>query len=335
MTREELFRAVGEVPEDQIGAAETVKKQARPWRRFGALAACLAVLVTAAAAAPWMNRGQPDWNHILYSFNPGAAKGETDGGGDAGGGDLDGSDYWAEVPVRPGHPSHPDYSIDVEIGQMSGPGTDAGMMGASSCVAWKSPEELFAEDTAIFRGIVRETHYFQVSMGAFNRGEIKIPVYCTRALVEVTDAIRGNLTEGDVYSLLWLGAKGYMSTSLIGPLEELDVGGEAIFMPVWTDRDTGWKEGDSYFCYADLAELYLSEGTRYVFADTAEGVAFDRGTYAEIAEAESLDEIAGYIRGMVEAPEQSRLAANPAEMQEEAPQTPPSAGPDGGRAAEE
>ena len=33
MTREELFRAVGEVREDQIEAAETVKRQTHPWRR--------------------------------------------------------------------------------------------------------------------------------------------------------------------------------------------------------------------------------------------------------------------------------------------------------------
>ena len=33
MTKEELFRAVGEVREDQIEAAEIVKKQIHPWRR--------------------------------------------------------------------------------------------------------------------------------------------------------------------------------------------------------------------------------------------------------------------------------------------------------------
>ena len=48
MTREELFRAVGEVREDQIEAAEVTKRQTHPWRRFGALAACLALVVTVA-----------------------------------------------------------------------------------------------------------------------------------------------------------------------------------------------------------------------------------------------------------------------------------------------
>ena len=46
MTREELFRAVGEVREDQImDAAEKPNKTAIRWRRYGALAACLMVVL--------------------------------------------------------------------------------------------------------------------------------------------------------------------------------------------------------------------------------------------------------------------------------------------------
>lgn len=297
MTREELFRAVGEVREDQIEAAGIVKKQVCPWRRLGALAACLALVVTA-AAVPWGNRGQPDWKSIIYSFNPAAAGG---GGADAGGGaysgGLDGTLYWTDDPIRP---THPDYSEDVEIGELSGPGKDAGRMGLSADAPWLTPEELFAQDTVIFRGTVRELKYFEVNMGMFNQGVIGLSVYYTRAIVEVTDSIRGGLTVGENYSLLWLGAKGYMTTSLIGPLEDLDTGSEAIFMPIRTGQETGWRERSSYFCYADLAELYLGEGERYVFADTGDGLEFGRDAYPELAEAETLDEVAAYIRGMVE-----------------------------------
>lgn len=309
MTREELFRAVGEVREDQIEAAETVKKQSRSWRRLAALAACLA-LVVAAAAFPWRSRGQPQWSHIIYSFNPGVVKEFSEDAGNTGsGGDLDGVDYWTDSPTRP---SHPDYSAGVEIGEMDGPGSNSGMMGLSSCAAWLSPEEIFAQDTEIFRGTVRELQYYQVELDA-----VGMRTYYTRCLVEVTDPIRGSLKAGETYSLLWLGAKGYMTTSLIGPLEDLDVGSEAIFMPIRTDRDTGWKEGDSYFCYADLAELYLGEGMRYVFAGTGEGLAFDRSVYPELAEAETLDEVAAYIREAVE-----KEAAQPAAVPP-VPQTDP------------
>lgn len=306
MTREELFRAVGEVREDQIEAAEIVKKQIHPWRRFGALAACLALIVTVTAASGVSETWQ--WKAIVKSFNPAIEvgedpdswkavvepfhPGETDSGGGAAAGGLDGSDYWTDKPNRP---THPDWSSGVEIGQLSGPGSGETMTGVSACLAWLSPEEIFAQDTAIFRGTVRELHYFIVEPDGGPMEQ-----YYTRAVVEVTDSIRGNLTAGETYSLLWLGARGYMSTSISGPLEDLDVGGEAIFMPARTDRDTGWREGDRYFCYADLADYYLSEGQRYVFADTADGLDFDRTAYPDIAPAETLDEVAAYIRGEIE-----------------------------------
>ena len=307
MTREELFRAVGEVREDQIEAAEIVKKQIHPWRRFGALAACLALVVTAAAAPELREADHWKWTAIVKSFNPGAEAGEdpdvwkaavrpfdpgeADSGGETAAGGLDGSDYWTDNPNRP---THPDYSAGVEIGQLSGPGSGDEMIGMSSCLAWLSPEEIFAQDTVIFRGTVRELHYFMVEPDA---GPMER--YYTRALVEVTDSIRGGLKAGETYSLLWLGARGYMSTSISGALEDLDVGSDAVFMPIRTGQDTGWREGERYFCYADLAEFYLSEGTRYVFADTAEGLVFDRSTYEEIAGAETLDEIAAYIREQI------------------------------------
>lgn len=337
MTREELFRAVGEVREDQIEAAEIVKRQTHPWRRFGALAACLALIVTVTAAA---GLGEADkWKAIVKSFNPDAEVEEdpdswktlirpfnpwaSDSGGEAAAGGLDGTDYQTDNPNRP---THPDWSTGVEIGQLSGPGNGDMMIGVSSCLAWLPPEDIFAQETAIFRGTVRELHYFMVEADG-----MPMEQYYTRAIVEVTYSIRGDLTEGETYSLLWLGARGYMSTSISGALEDLDVGSDAIFMPIQTNRDTGWKHGDSYFCYADLADYYLEEGVRFVLADTAEGPAFDRSTFADIADAETLDEITAYIRDMTG--ERTQPAAEPAVPQTEPSKTvnsgPSAPGPDG------
>lgn len=307
MTKEELFRAVGEVREDQIEAAEIVKKQIHPWRRFGALAACLALVLAVGAAAAELREGVL-WKSIVWSFNPGAEVEEdpdswkdlirpfnpwaSDSGGEAAAGGLDGSDYWTDDPVRP---SRPDYSTGVEIGQLSGPGSGDTMAGMSACLAWLSPEEIFAQNTAIFRGTVRELEYYRVEPEAGGPA-----LYYTRATVEVTDSIRGDLAEGETCSLLWLGVKGYLSTSISGALEDLDADGDAIFMPIPTDQSTGWQEGDSYFCYADLADYYLGEGQRYVFADTAEDLDFDRSTYSDLETAETLDDVAAYIRERLE-----------------------------------
>ena len=65
MTREELFRAVGEVREDQImDAAEKPNKTAIRWRRYGALAACLAVVLAGAFGLNrWLHTG---WDLPAY-----------------------------------------------------------------------------------------------------------------------------------------------------------------------------------------------------------------------------------------------------------------------------
>lgn len=327
MTREELFRAVGEVREDQIEEAETVKKQVRPWRRVGALAACLALIVTATATTAAELREADRWKAIIGSFNP-AIEVEEDpdqwpvlvqpfnpaadsGGAAAGGaGDMDGCDYShpADRPLRP------DWSTGVEIGELAGPGDGETMLGMSACLAWMSEEEILAQNTVIFRGTMQDLQYYVVSGGL-------IELYYTRALVEVTDSIRGDLTKGETVALLYLGAKGYMSTSISGPLEDLDVGSDAIFMPIRTNRDTGRQEGGSYFCYADLAELYLSEGMRYVFADTGEGLNFERSTYPALETAETLDEVAAYIRDMIGETERTQPAAVPVTPQTEPSET--------------
>lgn len=303
MTREELFRAVGEVREDQITEAET-KRKSRPWRRYGLLtAACLALAVTAVSAAPWI-REQPQWKSIIGSFNPAVQIEQSDGG------DLDGSDYRTDGETRPA--AH--YSTGVEIGELAGPGNGEGNMAAASCLAWLSPEEILARDSEIFRGTVRSLRYFQVDMGGFGG------FYYTVANVEVTDPIRSGLEAGKTCTVLYPGARGYLTTSISGPLEDLDVGDEAIFMPIRTDEETGWQEGGSYFCYADLGEFYLSEGLRFVFADTEDGLEFERGVYEEIAEAETLDEVAAYLREMLER-ETAQPAAAPGET---APEIDPS-----------
>ena len=267
MTAKELFLAVGEVPEEQIAEAETMRKRKPAWLRYGAAAACLAVLLAAALYREPMSTGRRD-----------------------AGGEPDGTEYTLDGrPVS----SPENHSVGAEIGQLAGPGDLETPGAVSSCadVEWLSPEEIFAMDTEIFRGTVRETQYYVVDLGVGG-------FYYTRALVEVTDPIRSQMPSGSVCSLLFMGARGYMSTSLDGPLASLEEGSDAIFMPIRTGPDTGRRDGERYFCYADLAELYLSEGMRFVFLDTGEGLDFSRSTYEDL-EAEDLDQAAAYIRDML------------------------------------
>lgn len=275
MTREELFRAVGEVREDQImDAAEKPNKTATRWRRYGALAACLAVVLAGAFGLNrWLHTG---WDLPAYE----SAQESADG------------------------PLAPQYSVGAEIREIDGSGADhwwnqlfdkSDREESTADVIWLSPEEILNLDTVIFRGTVTGLRYFEVTVGGLEE------TY-TVASVEVSDCLRGDLAAGDTYNVAYRGGPG-VTTSLSGDLENLEVGSEAIFMPYVATPETGWSSGDSYFCYADLAELYMDEGRRFLFLDTSDGVSYASEVYdipASNGESVTLDDVAAYLRGLLE-----------------------------------
>ena len=270
MTREELFRAVGEVREDQITeAAEMPNKAAPRWRRYGALAACLAVVLAGAFGVSRLGIG-------------GASDQET-------------------VQESADAPAAPQYSVGAEIREIDSSGWSWGGLfngGASSdaSLAWLDPEEILALDTAVFRGTVTGLRYYEVTLGGGTS--------CyTVASVEVSDCLRGDLAAGDTYNVLYAGIPGRMSTSISGDLENLEVGSEAVFMPYPATADTGWRSGEDWFCYADLAELYFDEGIRFLFLDTGDGVSYASDVYdipASSGETVTLDDVTAYLRELLE-----------------------------------
>lgn len=273
MTREELFRAVGEVREDQImDAAEKPNKTAIRWRRYGALAACLAVVLAGAFGVSRLGIG-------------GVSDQET-------------AQESADAPAAP------QYSVGTEIREIDGSGADhwwnqlfdkSDREESTADVIWLSPEEILNLDTVIFRGTVTGLRYFEVTVGGLEE------TY-TVASVEVSDCIRGDLAAGDTYNVAYRGGPG-VTTSISGDLENLAVGSEAVFMPYVATPDTGWRSGDDYFCYADLAELYMDEGRRFLFLDTGDGVSYAAEVYdipASSGETVTLDDVTAYLRGLLE-----------------------------------
>lgn len=273
MTREELFRAVGEVREDQImDAAEKPNKTAIRWRRYGALAACLAVVLAGAFGVSRLGIG-------------GVSDQET-------------AQESADAPAAP------QYSVGAEIREIDGSGADhwwnqlfdkSDREESTADVIWLSPEEILNLDTVIFRGTVTGLRYFEVTVGGLEE------TY-TVASVEVSDCIRGDLAAGDTYNVAYRGGPG-VTTSISGDLENLEEGSEAVFMPYVATPDTGWRSGDDYFCYADLAELYMDEGRRFLFLDTGDGVSYASEVYdipASSGETVTLDDVTAYLRGLLE-----------------------------------
>lgn len=269
MTREELFRAVGEVREDQImDAAEKPNKTAIRWRRYGALAACLAVVLAGAFGLNrWLHTG---WDLPAYE----SAQESADG------------------------PLAPQYSVGAEIREIDGSGWGGlfnGGVSSDASLVWLDLDEILAMDTVIFRGTVTGLRYFEVTVGGLEE------TY-TVASVEVSDCIRGDLAAGDTYNVAYRGGPG-VTTSISGDLENLEEGSEAVFMPYVATSDTGWRSGDDYFCYADLAELYMDEGRRFLFLDTGDGVSYASEVYdipAADGETVTLADVTAYLRGLLE-----------------------------------
>ena len=151
MTREELFRAVGEVREDQIADADTGKKKTFPWRRYGAAAACLALLLAGGTALTRLHHTETD------PGEPESAAAEQDAG-------VDGSWYSAPEDTE----AKTAYSTGVEIGEaewMAAMKPPQRGNASAACLAWMTPEEILAKDTAVFRGTVRELRYYEVTGG--------------------------------------------------------------------------------------------------------------------------------------------------------------------------
>ena len=274
MTNQDLFRAVGEVREEQITDAEM--KKATHWHRYLAAAACFAVMLAALTLPGRLGHREST---------------------DQGAGDIDGSEYSTAGTVpesADAKPEQTEYSAGAEIGELDDryAAIKPPWSGDSSAsLAWLEPEEIFAMDTVIFRGTVQGLRYFRVKMGGQRMDY-------TVATVEVTDCVRGELAAGDICNILLPCAPG-RSISTAGDLERLVVGSDAVFLPCRATADTGWRSGEDYFCYADLAELYFDEGIRFLFLDTGEGLSFARDVYTDIADAETLDEVVDYLRAAV------------------------------------
>ena len=274
MTNQDLFRAVGEVREEQITDAEM--KKTTHWHRYLTAAACFAVMLAALVLPEQLGHRES---------------------ADQGAGDIDGNEYSTAGTVpesADAKPEQTEYSVGAEIGELDDryAAIKPPWSGDSSpSLAWLEPKEIFAMDTVIFRGTVQDLRYFRVKLDGATMDY-------TVASVEVTDCVRGGLEKRDIHNILLPCAPG-RSISTAGDLEKLEKGSDAVFMPYRVTVDTGWRSGEDYFCYADLAELYFGEGIRFLFLDTGEGLSFARDVYTDIAGAEMLDEVVDYLRATV------------------------------------
>lgn len=281
MKQEEISDALNYLEEDltaPVAAARLRERRKKHAALWGTLAACLVLAVTAFTLGRYYDRGVEE-NANLSAPEFAVADGESS---------LDGNDYSAGDG-----PAQPVYSVGVDFRELDGPPAADKIGQSEACLGWLEPEELFAMDTVIFRGIVRNIRYFQAKGG--------YDAYFSVAAVEILETYRGDLAVGDVYNIYLPVIPGTMTNSVAGGLDELTVGSEAIFMPYVATPESGWRSENVFFCYADVAELWFSEGERFLFLQTQDGVSYAEDVYdiPHDGEQVSLEDVAEYIRGML------------------------------------
>lgn len=283
MTREDLFKAVGQARDDQVTDANAPVQQKIPWRRYAALAACLALVLAGSFAlnrmqhTGWDNTGGDPAGQFAPDYTP--KPGESDIG-DA--------------------PAGLTYSTaDVTITKLTDEEANHLPLGAYDYVLEPmTAEELLSQPTVIFRGVVRNLQCYEANGEASTASGFC--AWFMVATVEVTESYRGDLAAGDIYNV-YLPSTPYDICSGAENLGRLRVGDEAIFMPYVVTPDVGRGIDDSFFSYADVAELYFSEGIRFLFRETENGVDYDYGAYDIPAAGETvtLDDVAAYLQNML------------------------------------
>lgn len=161
------------------------------------------------------------------------------------------------------------------------------------CLAWLSLEEIFAPETMIFRGTVRDIQNYDLS---FN-GDV-----VTRAIatVSVSEVLQGDVCVGaEIQILLPCPITGDIRISATEVTAQMRVDMEGIFMPKAYDADAYWEQNGAILYLQDLAPCGLWDGMRWVFLDTNRGLVFDKSVHEGAVNSESLDEIEDYIREQI------------------------------------
>lgn len=199
---------------------------------------------------------------------------------------------------------YPMYSVGVEINQIDKPLASTEQNESIADLVWLEPEEIFAMDTSIFRGIVQDMFYYETTGGYSS--------HFTVISVEVRDVYRGDMEKGSISKIYLPIVPGVVDNSIAGDLRNLEIGSEAIFMPYIATEEKGIPFGDAFFSYADVADYYFSEGERFIFLNTEEGVSYETNVYDITGEGNeveldnkiigntvTLDDVSEYIRDML------------------------------------
>lgn len=306
-----ILDALGELEDDLVAEAASYTKQKvswKYWREMGAAAACVAAILVMVKTVEYLPIGRTT-ESMVSSENTNQSEEKENityngtGNEENEAAVLEHSEgiVWELVISETENPKGSNKQEHAQLASSAESISDTNnvlnRVQAESCLAWLSPEEILAQGYDIFEGVVTGLQVYHVTG--------KIEQYFTVATIEVTDSIRGTQQNGNICEIYLPIAKVddmIMENSVSGDLDKLEVGSNAIFMPRTTSEDTGLGKKDlgEWLCYADFADYYFSEATRYLFLETESGVSYEKNVYEIPGENITLEDVAEYLRNLLE-----------------------------------
>ena len=170
---------------------------------------------------------------------------------------------------------------------------------SSSSLVYLTEEELFAEyshgyEIVIFGGTVKGVNNIVID---FNGHED----YRAIAEIEVNEVLRGSILTDSVVTVLLpapVNMDGYW-VSDTSVSSQITPGKSGYFMPMRYDETSVIMMNEATLVLSEIAEYGLSDGERWVFLETTEGLVFSRWAYESIAGAKTIDEVGQYIITMI------------------------------------
>lgn len=170
----------------------------------------------------------------------------------------------------------------------------SGIKTASDLVSLTEDEIFTSHNTAVFYGTIKSIHNIVIN---FN-GEKE---YNAIAGISVEKIYRGKLKQGEtVFVLLPCPIAAGLQVEDTGVVSRFKRDVKGIFMPTVYNKASVWECNGASVCLKDLADYGFSDGERYAFLETDEGLVFASWAFKSIENATTIDEIEAYILKMTE-----------------------------------
>lgn len=160
----------------------------------------------------------------------------------------------------------------------------------SSELVYLTEHELLSGSIDQYKVVVFEGTVKAVDNIKLNFGDTEF--YRAIVQIEVTEAIRGNLAVGYVISVLLpnpIDSNVEVSDTLV--TSQIRIGTKGIFMPMIYDETSIYSTNDKTLFLIEIAESGFSDGQRWAFLETLNGLVYDSDAYPSLSNAESLEDV--------------------------------------------